>query len=110
MEKADDYGGIGAHEPRPFKRQTQRSRKEFTVAQLDRQAMQEALTRIQHLSDTLWESLHQTCTLMENNTWVGPAGRRFNDQVHADQQELRTMLRQAVEDAKHRLASLSAAP
>ncbi|MEV0623316.1 hypothetical protein AB0I81_59070 [Nonomuraea sp. NPDC050404] len=72
---------------------------------LDRQAMRAATERIQRLSDEHWQALDLPCRLMEQDAWVGPAGRRFDTQVHADQRELRDMLAQAVHSANQRLAS-----
>ncbi|MFG1701377.1 hypothetical protein [Nonomuraea sp. NPDC049309] len=73
----------------------------------DLEVMQEALRRIQKLSDDHWWALHPTCTLMENDAWVGPTGRRFGKDVHADQQALRDMLTKAVEEARAKVASLA---
>ncbi|TDE30706.1 hypothetical protein E1295_40955 [Nonomuraea mesophila] len=72
----------------------------------DREAMQAALARIQRLSDEHWWTLHQVCGLMRGDAWVGPAGRRFGEEVHAAERALREMLSKAVADARHRLATL----
>ncbi|MBF8188429.1 hypothetical protein ITP53_22405 [Nonomuraea sp. K274] len=80
------------------------------MVNLDRQAMRAAAERIQRLSDEHWWALDPSCRLMENDTWVGPAGARFDAQVHADQRELWDMLKQAMHSANQRLASLQDAP
>ncbi|MFI7707050.1 hypothetical protein [Nonomuraea sp. NPDC049480] len=80
------------------------------MADLDRQAMRAVAERIQRLSDEHWWALDPSCRLMENDTWVGPAGGRFDAQVHADQRELRDMLREAVHSANQKLASLPDKP
>lgn len=80
------------------------------MADLDRQAMQAVAERIQRLSDEHWWTLHPSCRLMENDTWVGPAGSRFGTQIHADQQELWALLKQAIHSAHQKLASLPDKP
>jgi hypothetical protein len=80
------------------------------VADLDRMAIQAVAERIQRLSDEYWWALQPSCRLMENDAWVGPAGARFDAQVHADQRELWDMLKQAVHSANQRLASLQDRP
>lgn len=80
------------------------------MANLDRKAMQAVVQRIQRLSDEHWWALDPSCRLMEGDAWVGPAGARFDAQVHADQRELREMLAQAVHSANQKLASLPDAP
>ncbi|GGS47917.1 hypothetical protein GCM10010156_03350 [Planobispora rosea] len=75
------------------------------MTDLDREAMRAAVERIQRLSDEHWWALDPSCRLMENDTWVGPAGSRFGTQVHADQRELRAMLTEAVHSANQKLAS-----
>ncbi|MEV4574743.1 hypothetical protein AB0K16_15940 [Nonomuraea jabiensis] len=80
------------------------------LADLDRQAMRTVAERIQRLSDEHWWALDLSCRLMENDAWVGPTGTRFGTQVHADQQELRGMLTQAVHSANTKLASLQDTP
>ncbi|MEV0591104.1 hypothetical protein [Nonomuraea cavernae] len=76
------------------------------MANVDREAMRAVAERIQRLSDEHWWALDPSCRLMENDTWVGPTGARFDAQVHADQRELRDMLTQALHSAKQQLASL----
>ena len=68
------------------------------------QAMQATAERIQRLSDEHWWALDPSCTLMAGGAWVGPAGKRFGDEVHSRQRELRAMLANAVASAKHELA------
>lgn len=80
------------------------------MADLDRDAMRAAAERIQRLSDEHWWALTPSCRLMENDAWVGPAGSRFGEQVHADQRELHEMLTQAVQSANQKLASLPDRP
>ncbi|TMR99043.1 hypothetical protein EJK15_09790 [Nonomuraea basaltis] len=80
------------------------------MADLDRDAMRAVAQRIQWLSDEHWWALDPSCRLMENDTWVGPTGTRFDAQVHADQRELRDMLRHAVHSANRKLASLQDTP
>lgn len=80
------------------------------MADLDRDAMRAAAERIQRLSDEHWWALTPSCRLMEDDAWVGPAGARFDSQVHADQRELQEMLRQAVTSANQKLASLPDKP
>lgn len=77
------------------------------MADLDRDAMRAAAERIQRLSDEHWWALTPSCRLMENDAWVGPTGRRFGKDVHADQQALRDMLTKAVEEARAKVASLA---
>ncbi|WP_043636908.1 hypothetical protein [Nonomuraea candida] len=71
---------------------------------LDREALQEAVLRIQKLSDDSWWALHSSCTLMEAEAWLGPSGNRFGQTVHSCQRELREMLAKAVAMAKDELA------
>jgi hypothetical protein len=71
----------------------------------DRAELEASLQRIQKLSDEHWWTLHQTCSLMENDAWVGPTGRDFDKEVHADQRMLRDMLSRAVDDAKAKAAA-----
>lgn len=80
------------------------------MADLDRDALRAAAERIQRLSDEHWWALTPSCRLMENDAWVGPAGSRFGEQVHADQRELQALLRQAVHSANQKLASTPAKP
>ncbi|MBN6052993.1 hypothetical protein JYK22_13730, partial [Nonomuraea sp. RK-328] len=80
------------------------------LADLDRAGMRAAAQRIQRLSDEHWWALDATCRLMENDAWVGPAGGRFDAQVHADQRELRAMLAQAVHSADEKLAAAPEPP
>lgn len=80
------------------------------LADLDRQAMQAVAERIQRLSDEHWWALQPSCRLMENETWVGPAGSRFGTQIHADQRELWALLKQAINSAHQKLASLPDKP
>lgn len=80
------------------------------MADLDPAAMRAVAERIQRLSDEHWWLLTPTCRLMESDTWVGPSGRRFDTQVHADQRELHTLLKQAVDSANRKLASTPAEP
>ncbi|TDD21338.1 hypothetical protein [Nonomuraea diastatica] len=82
----------------------------INVADLDREAMRAVAQRIQRLSDEHWWSLDPSCRLMEKDAWVGPTGGRFDAQLHADQQELRDMLRQAVHSANQKLASIPDKP
>jgi len=80
------------------------------LTNLNREAMRAMAQRIQRLSDEHWWALQPSCRLMENDTWVGPAGARFDSQVHADQQELWALLKQAVQSANQKLASLPDSP
>jgi len=80
------------------------------LTDLNREAMRAAAERIQRLSDEHWWALHPSCRLMESDAWVGPAGTRFDSQVHADQQELWALLKQAVQSANQKLASLPDSP
>jgi hypothetical protein len=84
--------------------------KGIIVADLDRAAVRAAAERIQRLSDEHWWTLTPSCRLMENDAWVGPAGGRFDTQVHADQRELWAMLTEAVQSANRKLASLRDTP
>lgn len=77
------------------------------MADLDRAAMRAVVERIQRLSDEHWWALDPSCRLMENDTWVGPAGTLFGTEVHADQRELRDLLAKAVHSARSGPASLS---
>ncbi|GAA3531664.1 hypothetical protein GCM10022419_008340 [Nonomuraea rosea] len=80
------------------------------MADLDREAIRAVAQRIQRLSDEHWWALDPSCRLMANDAWVGPAGARFDAQVHAEQRELRDMLRQAVHSAHRRLATAQETP
>jgi hypothetical protein len=80
------------------------------LADIDRKAMQAVAERIQRLSDEHWWTLDPSCRLMEADAWVGPAGARFDAQVHADRRELRDMLAQAVHSANQKLASFQDTP
>ena len=80
------------------------------MTDLDRQAMRAVAERIQRLSDEHWWALDPSCRLMENDSWVGPTGGRFDAQVHADQRELRNMLTKAVHSANQKLASTQDKP
>ncbi|MEU8248437.1 hypothetical protein [Nonomuraea sp. NPDC048916] len=80
------------------------------MANVDREAMRAVAERIQRLSDEHWWALDPSCRLMENDAWVGPAGVRFDTQVHADQRELRDLLTLAVHSASQKLASLPDRP
>ncbi|NRQ30291.1 hypothetical protein HII36_00335 [Nonomuraea sp. NN258] len=73
---------------------------------LNREAMQAAVTRIQKLSDDNWWTLNPSCTLMTREAWVGPTGNRFNQAVHSRERELRAMLSQAVASAREKLAGM----
>ncbi|KAB8186265.1 hypothetical protein FH608_046940 [Nonomuraea phyllanthi] len=76
----------------------------------DRAAAQAAVARIQRLSDEHWWTLHQVCLLMRSETWVGPAGRRFGDEVHAAERRLRDLLAEAVTDARQKLSTAPGRP
>ncbi|MFG1943701.1 hypothetical protein [Nonomuraea sp. NPDC048826] len=76
------------------------------MADLDPAVMRAAAERIRRLSDEHWWALTPSCRLMETDAWIGPAGRRFEAQLHADQRELQSLLRQAVHSATQKLASL----
>jgi hypothetical protein len=77
---------------------------EIGMPDLDREAMQAAVLRIQKLSDDNWWALHASCKLMEADAWVGPTGSRFGQSVHNYQQELHAMLTKAVAMARDELA------
>lgn len=72
----------------------------------ERRDLQEALNRIQRLSDEHWRVLDPSCNLMEDDAWLGPAGRKLNGSVHDDRQELRAQLARAVEIARDKLSTL----
>jgi hypothetical protein len=78
---------------------------EIDVPELDREMMQATADRIRRLSDEHWWALHPTCSLMEKDIWLGPAGLRFGAEVHADQRGLRELLSQALNAALSRLGS-----
>lgn len=65
-----------------------------------------AVARIQRLSDDHWHALDSTCRAMDDNAWIGPAGRRFGMAVHSARTELRRQLSAAVRGAQDRLAEL----
>ncbi|NRQ35444.1 hypothetical protein HII36_26970 [Nonomuraea sp. NN258] len=69
----------------------------------DRAAAEAALRSIKALSDEHWWTLHPSCTLLEGQAWVGPAGERFGQDVHEDQRGLRALLTSAVEDAERNI-------
>ncbi|WP_336204710.1 hypothetical protein [Nonomuraea sp. LPB2021202275-12-8] len=80
------------------------------MADLDREAIRAVAQRIQRLSDEHWWALDPSCRLMDGDAWVGSAGARFDAQLRADQQELRSMLAQAVDSAHQKLGSLPDEP
>ncbi|BCB75426.1 hypothetical protein GCM10022251_29460 [Phytohabitans flavus] len=55
--------------------------------------------RIKALSDEHWHALDATCRAMDNQTWVGPAGRKFGKGVHDHRAELWRQLTSAVNAA-----------
>jgi hypothetical protein len=75
------------------------------MSESDLQEIQAAATRIQRLSDEHWHVLDATCRAMDENAWVGPAGRRFRSTAHATRRELQAQLANAVRDAQTKLAS-----
>jgi hypothetical protein len=101
-DTGDAASSPGPGENEPYER--------IIVADLDPAAMRAVAERIQRLSDEHWWLLTPTCRLMESDTWVGPSGRRFDTQVHTDQRELHTLLKQAVDSANRKLASTPAEP
>jgi hypothetical protein len=70
-----------------------------------RQELQDAVNRIQRLSDEYWYTLDPSCNLMEGNAWLGPSGRQLGDAIHDDRRELRAQLVRAVDSARDKLAS-----
>ncbi|NSC25077.1 hypothetical protein FM076_29520 [Streptomyces albus subsp. chlorinus] len=80
------------------------------MTDLDFGAAQEAVNRIQRLSDTYWHALDASCRAMDDDAWVGPAGRRFHDDVQAQRRELWDQLTQAVHAAEAKLRSLPRKP
>lgn len=79
---------------------------ENVVSDGERRELQDAINRIQRLSDEHWYVLDPSCNLMEDKAWLGPAGSRLNDSTHDDRRELRTQLARAVESARDKLSSL----
>jgi hypothetical protein len=77
------------------------------VADPDKVRLEAALRRIAGLVDEYQSVLDPSCRLMEDSTWVGPAGRRFGDGVHDDRREVRAQLSRAEEEARRALKSLS---
>jgi hypothetical protein len=68
----------------------------------------DAVNRIQRLSDDHWRVLDPSCNAMDDDAWVGPAGRQFKQIVHAQRTELRAQLTRAVDDARSALQHLAA--
>lgn len=71
-----------------------------------RRELQDAVNRIQRLSDEYWYALDPSCNLMEDKAWLGPSGGKLDDALHDDRRELRAQLARAVESARASLASL----
>ncbi|WP_326687020.1 MULTISPECIES: hypothetical protein [unclassified Streptomyces] len=71
---------------------------------------QTACHQIQRLSDDHWHALDTPCRAMDDNAWVGPAGRLFKDEVNGLRRELQTQLTKAVQDADDKLHSLPRQP
>lgn len=67
----------------------------------------DAVSRIQHLSDDHWRVLDASWRALDDDAWVGPAGRRFKEEVYAQRQELRAQLTKAVQSARHKLRHVS---
>jgi hypothetical protein len=67
----------------------------------------DAVNRIQRLSDDHWRMLDPSCNAMDDDAWVGPAGRQFKQIVHAQRNELRAQLTKAVNDARSVLQHLA---
>jgi hypothetical protein len=72
----------------------------------DRRDVAEAINRIQRLSDDHWYAMDDSCRALDDNAWVGPAGRRFQEDVYAQRKELRAQLAKAVRSAREALQSL----
>lgn len=72
----------------------------------ERRELQEALSRIQRLSDEHWRTLDPSCNLLDDDAWLGPAGRKLGTSVHEDRRELRAQLIRAVEGARDKLSAL----
>jgi hypothetical protein len=67
----------------------------------------DTVNRIQRLSDDHWRVLDPSCDAMDDDAWVGPAGRQFKQVVHAQRNELRAQLTRAVDDARSVLPHLA---
>lgn len=67
----------------------------------------DAVGRIQRLSDEHWRILDPSCDAMDDDAWVGPAGRQFKQIVNAQRVELRAQLTKAVDDARAALGYLA---
>lgn len=72
----------------------------------ERRELQEALSRIQRLSDEHWHELDPSFNLLEQDAWMGPAARKLSDSIHDDRRALRLQLTRAVESARDKLAAL----
>jgi hypothetical protein len=70
----------------------------------------DTVNRIQRLSDEHWRVLDPSCDAMDDEAWVGPAGRQFQQIVHAQRNELRAQLTRAVDDARSVLHNLASRP
>lgn len=68
--------------------------------------MQAALQRIAGIVDEYQSTLDASCNLMQDKTWVGPAGEQFGQKVHSDRREFRAQLARAEEEARRALRSL----
>ncbi|MFI7650784.1 hypothetical protein ACIBTZ_32645 [Micromonospora sp. NPDC049460] len=77
---------------------------------MDQLIAQRAAQSIQRLSDENWRALDLSCKALEDDAWVGPEGRRFNDEVHAMRRVLQAQLSRAVHNAKAKLQSLEPLP
>ncbi|PZG25360.1 hypothetical protein C1I98_34695 [Spongiactinospora gelatinilytica] len=71
---------------------------------LDRTAMEAVVARIQRMSDEHGRALDDSCRLLADDAWLGPAAVRFGQEVHGLRHDLRSTLARALADARAGLA------
>jgi hypothetical protein len=76
------------------------------MADISYQEAQEAVNRIQRLSDEHWHVLDAPCRAMDEGAWIGPEARAFRDEVGRERRELQSQLAEAVHLAREKLKSI----